>query len=263
MTSLHALATDGTRIAFDVVGDGEPLVLLPGQANSRRWWHPVRDDFAASFRTIAVDTVGTGDSEEPQDGRYSTRRFADDVVAVLDTLRLPRAHVYGTSMGGKVAQRLAIDHPWRVGALVLGCTSSGGAGGLVAALELTRPLAGPHREETLLELMFTPNYLRHHTGAHHVLGDDTMSPAARRGHKRASDEHDAWDELEHIIAPTLVLHGSADLFSPTGNARRIADRIPGAEVLLLGNARHAYFEEFRDQASTEVLRHLREHPLTR
>jgi 3-oxoadipate enol-lactonase len=113
-------------IQFDVVGDGEPLLLLAGQANSRHWWDPVRDDLAARHRTVALDALGTGASTPPDGAEYSTRRFAEDAVAVLDAAGIGRAHVYGTSMGGKVAQWLAIDHPDRVGALVLGCTTPGG-----------------------------------------------------------------------------------------------------------------------------------------
>lgn len=259
----HTAAADGTRIGFDVLGSGEPLVLLAGQANSRHWWDPIRADFAAVHRTVAPDTAGTGDSDEPVDGRYAVDRFAADVVAVLDELGIGRAHVYGTSMGGRVAQRLALDHPDRVGALVVGCTSPGGAGGLVADPEVVRPLALSKRQarEALVDLMFTPEYVRRHTGPYHVLGDPGMSLAARRGHKRASDAHDAWDELPGITAPTLVLHGSADLFSPVDNARRLAARIPGAELVIFEGARHAYFEEFRDQATPAVLDFLARHPL--
>jgi len=116
------MGVTATGIHYDVVGDGEPLLLLAGQANSRRWWDPVRADFAARHRTIALDALGTGESTPPRGAEYSTRRFAADAVAVLDAAGIGRAHVYGTSMGGKVAQWLAIDHPDRIGALVLGCT---------------------------------------------------------------------------------------------------------------------------------------------
>ncbi|HEY4420750.1 MAG TPA: alpha/beta fold hydrolase [Pseudonocardia sp.] len=125
---LHATAPDGARIGFDTAGTGEPLVLLAGQANSRHWWDQVRRDFSASYTTIAIDCLGTGASDSPSHAEWSTRRFARDVIAVLDELGVERAHVYGTSMGGRVAQWVAADHPERVGALVLGCTTAGGAG---------------------------------------------------------------------------------------------------------------------------------------
>ncbi|MFC7740853.1 alpha/beta fold hydrolase [Nocardiopsis composta] len=97
--------------------------MLSGQANHHGWWDGVRGDFDAAFRTVAPDHRGTGSSGAPREAEYSIARFAADVAAVLDDLGVERAHVYGTSMGGKVAQRLAADHPDRVGALVLGCTS--------------------------------------------------------------------------------------------------------------------------------------------
>ena len=120
------MGVTATGIHYDVVGDGEPLLLLAGQANSRRWWDPVRADFAARHRTVALDALGTGASAAPDGAEYSTRQFAADAVAVLDAAGIDRAHVYGTSMGGKVAQWLAVDHPDRIGALALGCTTPGG-----------------------------------------------------------------------------------------------------------------------------------------
>lgn len=167
-------------------------------------------------------------------------------------------------MGGKVAQWLAIDHPARVGALALGCTSTGGEHALVATPEVLRTLAGPAdaTDAALLDLMFTPAYTRAHTGPYHVLGDPSMSQAARRGHRRASASHDAWADLPAVTAPTLVLHGTADRFSPSANAERLATRIPGAEVVLVEGARHAYFEEFEEVATPAVLDLLRKHPVT-
>jgi 3-oxoadipate enol-lactonase len=255
---MRAQAADGSGIGFDVVGEGEPLVLLAGQANSRVWWDSVRPELAAGHRTIAVDAAGTGDSDDAADGHYSTSRFARDVVAVLDHLGVERAHVYGTSMGGKTAQRLAIEHPGRVGALVLGCTTPGRGHGLTTPPDVVQLLVGPERRKTLIELMYTPSF----TGdPAKVLGDGSMSAVASRGHKRASSRHEAWDDLPGITAPTLVVHGVDDLLAPVGNARLIADRIPGAALYLLENARHAYFDEFAYQATPAVLDFLHSHPV--
>ena len=120
-----ARAKDGTALAYQREGDGPPLVLLAGQANNHHWWDAVRTDFHATHSTITMDYRGTGASDKPRDG-YSTRQFADDVIAVLDELGIERADVYGTSMGGRVAQWVAVGRPERVRRLVLGCTSPGG-----------------------------------------------------------------------------------------------------------------------------------------
>ncbi|WP_180356733.1 alpha/beta fold hydrolase [Kitasatospora sp. GP30] len=251
----HAITADGTRIAYQTQGAGAPLLLLAGQANNHHWWDQVRDDFDTARRTITLDYRGTGDSDKPE-GPYSTQGFAEDAVAVLDHLGVDRADVYGTSMGGRVAQWLAVRHPQRVRSLVLGCTSPGGPKAFERDDSVRRALASPdpaERLHTLLDLMYTPQWLATHPGPHRTLGDPAMPPHARRAHLRASNGHDAWDALAQILAPTLVLHGTDDRFNPTANAALLAERIPGAQVRLIPGARHAYFEEFRDLAGPLVL----------
>ncbi|MBB6036207.1 alpha/beta fold hydrolase [Phytomonospora endophytica] len=251
----HATAPDGTRIAYSLRGTGEPLVLLAGQANDHRWWDAVRGDFHPARATLALDYRGTGASGKP-DSPHSTELFADDVVAVLDELGIDRADVYGTSMGGRVAQQLAARHPGRVRALVLGCTSPGGPHGVERGMDVRRSLARPEPEtvrRALLELMYTPGWLAGHPGPHHTLGDPDMPAHSRRHHLAASNRHDAWDLLPGIGAPTLVVHGTDDLLNPVANAPLLADRIPGALLRLIPGARHAYFEEFRAEASPLVL----------
>lgn len=258
-----AKTADQAEIYYQVRGSGEPLVLLSGQANTHHWWDNVHADFEGDHRTIVLDYLGTGESDKPEDAEYSVRRFAGDVISVLDELGIARAHVYGTSMGGKVAQWVAIDHPDRLGALVLGCTSVGGTRGLRADAAVTRSLAQPSAEaarQALIDLMYTPGWVRTHPGPYVTLGG-RMPNHARRGHLRASNGHDSWAELNRVTAPTLVLHGTDDIFSPAENAAILAERIPGAELHYLDGARHAYFEEKQAEASEAVLRFLAAHPL--
>ncbi|MGW3473486.1 alpha/beta fold hydrolase [Saccharopolyspora sp. NPDC000995] len=258
-----AKTADQAEIYYQVRCSGEPLVLLSGQANTHHWWDNVHADFDGDYQTIVLDYLGTGESDKPEDAEYSVRRFASDVISILDELGIARAHVYGTSMGGKVAQWVAIDHPDRLGALILGCTSVGGTRGLRADAVVARSLAQPSVEaarQALIDLMYTPGWVRTHPGPYVVLGGP-MPNHARRGHLRASNDHDSWAELDGVTAPTLVLHGTDDIFSPAGNAAILAERIPGAEVHYLDGARHAYFEEKQADASEVVLRFLAAHPL--
>ncbi|MFJ8623506.1 alpha/beta fold hydrolase [Kitasatospora sp. NPDC093550] len=264
----YATTPDGVRIAYQLQGgqgqggqsgqdsEGTPtLVLLAGQANNHHWWDAVRADFHPARSTLTLDYRGTGDSDKP-DTPYSTELFARDVVAVLDELGIDRADVYGTSMGGRVAQQLAARHPHRVGALVLGCTSPGGPHGVERGNDVRRALAQTRpgaARQALLELMYTPRWLDSHPGPHHTLGDPDMPAHARHHHLVASNRHDAWDLLPRIAAPTLVVHGSDDLLNPAANAPLLADRIPGARLHLIPGARHAYFEEFHAQAGPLVL----------
>ncbi len=254
----YALAADDVAIHHEVHGRGDRvLVLLAGQSNNHHWWDSVRADFDVEFRTITFDYRGTGRSDKP-DVEYSTRGFAGDVIAILDHLGVERAHVYGTSMGGRVAQWVAVDHPSRVDRLVLGCTSPGGAHAVERSKEVHRALARRDpAQKVLKELMYTPAWLAANPGPYGTLGDPDMPAYARRRHFAASAGHDAWAVLPGVAAPTLVVHGSDDVFNPVANAPLLAGRIPGAVSRLIPGARHAYFEEFRAVAGPLVLDFLR------
>ncbi|MEU9687090.1 alpha/beta fold hydrolase [Amycolatopsis japonica] len=247
----HAVAADGTRLAYQWHGTGRPLVLLAGQANDHTWWDRTRGDFPS---TITMDYRGTGASDAP-DSAYSTTGFADDVIAVLDGLGVGEADVYGTSMGGRVAQWVAARYPDRVRRLVLGCTTPGGKHGVERSNDVRLALArrsSVEARETLTDLMYTPAWRAANPGPYRVLGAHGMPPHAVRGHLVASNGHDAWDVLPEISAPTLVLHGDDDLLAPVANAPLLTDRIPDARMHLFAGARHAYFDECRPESSDLV-----------
>jgi 3-oxoadipate enol-lactonase len=261
--SIHAsiaATSDGTRIAYQTSGAGAPLLMLSGQASSHRWWTRVRAEFDAYRSVVTLDYRGTGDSDAPP-GPYRTQGFADDAIAVLDHLGIDRADVYGTSMGGRVAQWIAVKHPHRVRHLVLGCTSPGGAHAVERSAAVRRALADPDpaaARRALLDLMYTPEWLALHAEPYWTLGDPTMPRHARHEHLLASNGHDAWDMLPRITAPTLVMHGDRDELNPTANAPLLADRIPRARLHLIAGARHAYFEERADVAGPAVWEFLTE-----
>lgn len=251
----YATAADGARIAYQVGGEGPPLLLLAGQANNHHWWDGIREDFQPVRTTITLDYRGTGASDKPQ-SPYSTELFAQDAIAVLDAMDAPVADVYGTSMGGRTAQLLAAHAPERVRRLVLGCTSPGGKHGVERSDAVRRSLGQLDREaarRALAELMYTPDWLSAHPGPHQTMGDPDMPDHARRLHLQASARHDAWDLLPAISARTLVLHGTDDVFNPSANAPLLTARIPDAWMELIEGARHAYFEEFRAAAGKLVL----------
>jgi 3-oxoadipate enol-lactonase len=249
-----AVTSDGTRIAYQTSGEGAPLLMLSGQASSHRWWTRVREEFDAYRRVVTLDYRGTGGSDAPQ-GLYSTQGFAEDAIAVLDHLGIERADVYGTSMGGRVAQWIAVKHPHRVRRLVLGCTSPGGAHAVERSAAVRKALATPDPaalRRSLLDLMYTPEWLARNPEPYWTLGDPTMPRHARHQHLLASNAHDAWEALPLIAAPTLILHGDQDELNPTANAPLLADRIPDARLHLIAGARHAYFEERSDVAGPAV-----------
>jgi pimeloyl-ACP methyl ester carboxylesterase len=259
-----ATARDGTHLYYEVTGAGESLMLVAGQAQGRGAWHGVRDDFAARHRVIVFDHRGTGDSDKPEQPAYSTRGFADDAVAILDDLGIARAHVYGISMGGRVAQCMAAYHAARVGALVLGCTTPGNAHAVRRPAEVDPVLASGNPAH-LMPFLVSPAWMQANRAFLAELDAMTRSRPvptyARALHYRANEGHDVWDLLPGITAPTLVVHGSDDQMNVPANAEVLAKRIPGAELRIIDGARHAYYYEFRAEASQLVLDFLARHPL--
>jgi len=258
-----AHCADGTRLYYQSQGQGEVLLLLAGQSCDHREWDRIASDFSQSFQVIVWDYRGTGRSDKPEKPAYSTRGFAADAVAVLDHCGVTRAHAYGISMGGRVAQWLAMDHPHRLGALVMGATTPGKRHGISRPASVDKALRSGD-VQALLHTAFTPGWIASHQTLADTIAAQWQAPLpahVRRLHYQASEGHDSWDHLPWISAPTLVIHGSEDEVNPVGNAYLLAARIAGAQLLLLPGARHGYAEEMRAPAFSAVRDFLSKHPL--
>ncbi|MBU2664084.1 alpha/beta hydrolase [Actinoplanes bogorensis] len=239
---MHPQRADEFPLAVQTSGlaDGPVLLLLSGQANSHVWWTGLREAFESRFRVVTFDWRGTGGSRGPV-GEWTTETFADDAARVLGEGGARPATVYGTSMGGRVAQHLAARRPELVERLVLACTSPGGEHAVERSADVRKRLASPETNaRTLRELFYTDAW----SGESHLFGDPTMTADEARAHLRASNRHDAWAVIPSIQAPTLVLHGSDDHMVPTANAKLLARRIPGAALHLHDGGRHGFFDEF-------------------
>jgi pimeloyl-ACP methyl ester carboxylesterase len=146
-------AADGYPLAVQVSGpdDAPALLLLAGQANSHVWWDDLRGSFEDCFRVVTVDYRGTGGSRGLV-GPWSISLFAADAAHVLAALRIGSASVYGTSMGGRVAQMLAIEHAQSVDRLMLACSSPGGLHAHVRCPDVRRALADPTVDRRVITL---------------------------------------------------------------------------------------------------------------
>jgi pimeloyl-ACP methyl ester carboxylesterase len=258
----------GGRVAHQVEGPrgGIPLILLQGQANSHVWWRAVRPLLTERFLTITFDYRGTGatarlqaEAGQEDASTWSTRSFAEDAAAVLSALGVQEALVYGTSMGGRIAQELAIARPGLVSRLVLACTTPGGRLAQERSRQVRMSLADPDREvrhRALVDVFYTPGWVRTRGGYDRVptrlLGDPGISPRDANRHLRMSARHDASDRLQLIKAPTLVLHGTDDVFAPVGNATVLGERIAGSRVRIFPGGRHGFFDEFAPEVTDLV-----------
>lgn len=260
-------ALNRPRLWYERRGDGEPLLLITGFAISAAVFEPVLELYESHFDCILYDNRGSGRSSASL-WPTSMPQLAADAAHLLDALGIDSAHVYGVSMGGMIAQELAISFPEKVRGLVLGCTTPGGpravrpAAGELAALlvgaatasrEAGRPWLGAmlfsaefrrERPDRVLELL---EYFGRHRASLRGLAAQWW----------ASVYHDTVSRLDRIQAPTLVMHGERDAMSPLANARLLAERIPGAELAIVPRAAHAYALERPEEALALMLTWLR------
>jgi pimeloyl-ACP methyl ester carboxylesterase len=249
----HAIADSaGIRIAYDVAGSGPPLVLVHGLGYARWGWQPVAPALAEAFTVLTLDNRGIGGSDVPA-GPYSTQAMAEDVVAVLDAAGVDRAHVVGTSLGGMVAQELAIARPDRVDRLVLACTTPGGEGAFPLPERTLRLLAeAPALAPDVALRRFVENALSARTVAerpelvqriYEKRLEFPPDPAGWQAQAAAGASHDAFSRLRAIQAPTLVLHGTDDGVVDPRNAEVLVREIPNARRVEFEGAGHLFFWE--------------------
>jgi pimeloyl-ACP methyl ester carboxylesterase len=249
-----ARARNGSvELHWEEQGTGSDAVLLVMGLgmNATGWWRtaPV---LAHRLRAIAFDNRGVGRSGRPP-GPYTAADMADDGVAVLDAAGVDRAHVYGISLGGMIAQEIALRHPQRVRSLVLGATTPGGKDAAAAddaTLAFFRRRAEMPAEEAVwasVPYNYSARTRREHPQR---IGQDIAErlryPVERAPYEaqlEAALGHDAHSRLGDIEAPTLVVHGREDRMVPRENARILAQAIPGAQLTLLDDAAHLYFTD--------------------
>ena len=233
-----ARTPDGVDLEWTAEGDGPPLLLISGQSSSFDGWESVVPLLAARHRVIRYNHRGVGASGVGDPTGYSTRLFALDAAAVLDAAGVESAAVCGHSMGGRVAQWLAIDAPARVSRLVLVSTTGGDARGAKRDAEASALLVSGDRAR-MRPLFFGDDFAAEHPEVVDQFFRGPRDRAVLRGHFAASKEHDVWDELPRIAAPTLVVHGALDRLAPVENARRLAETIPDAALHIEPQGLHA------------------------
>jgi 3-oxoadipate enol-lactonase len=257
-----ATASDGVRIHYRSFGrpDGAPLLLLHGLGSDNSGWVLQRRAFGAKYRCIAVDNRGTGRSDAPH-GAYSLEQMAADAVTVLDHAGIVSAHVMGASMGGVLAQILAVTHPGRVRSLVLACTAcrlqqwrrelfegwivQAQAGGMRTFISRNLNwLVGPRSLRRLWPFaqLVAPVAVR--APVHGFVGQCRALLTV--------DEQ--WrDQLRAISVPTLVIVGSQDILTPVADSELIASAIPGARLAVVRGGAHGFMVEHAATFNATVL----------
>jgi pimeloyl-ACP methyl ester carboxylesterase len=262
---------DGLPMAYRLEGEGDPLVLVAGTGYPGATWSPeLLDRLTPHHAVLTFDHRGTGDTPSTPE-RYSTRGFAADAVRLLDALGLPAAHIVGHSMGGRVAQWMALDHPERVRSLVLAAT---GPGEWRADKPVTRgiPL---HTARDMIELGYE-GYMRMHIAATFFTYEAVAAMPERVAwlvdafwehrptledylrHIIARQEHQTAERLGEIVAPVLVLVGDRDTHQGgTGvhweQSAALLERLPHAEHHVLPDVTHGYFWQAPERSAAVLL----------
>jgi 3-oxoadipate enol-lactonase len=236
-------------------GAGDPLVLVMGFGGDHLAWGLQIPAFAAKYRVIAFDNRGVGQSDAP-DVPYSTGMMADDAVGLMDGLGIERAHVCGVSMGGMIAQEIALRHPSRVRTLQLHATLARPDAYMRSLVEGWRKVRiALGREEALRVLalwLFAPgSYEQRPEFVEAVLQNAIANPHPQTltGYLRQGDAilaHDTLDRLERLRCPTLVSVADQDILVPPRFSHTIAQRVAGAELKTIADAGHAYMWERAD-----------------
>jgi 3-oxoadipate enol-lactonase len=248
----YARTTDGLRVHYEVLGrpSTPPVLMIQGLGADKHGWDMQRYVLSLRYRVIALDNRGAGRSDKPF-GHYSLEQMAADAISVLDDLGVDSAHVIGASMGGAIAQIIAVKYPERVRSLTLVCTAcrnhawrrellegwaeratERGMGSMAA--EAARWVIGPRSFRRLLPTFGWLGPL--------ALGRPSHAFVAQVRAILNTDESLA-DHLASVTVPAMVVVGNQDILTPRGDSEELHDRLPNAELVVISGAAHGLMVE--------------------
>jgi 3-oxoadipate enol-lactonase len=257
-----AQTKDGLKLRYEIRGSGEPVALIMGFSGSGRGWgEAFLKLMEARFKIFVIDNRGTGESDKP-DAEFTLADMAADIAAVLDHAETPRAHIFGISMGGMIAQEFALAYPERTRGLVLGCTNCGASHSVPAdpaaiANLIPAPGIDPiEQARRAFSVACGKAFLNSAAGQEILsqaiaeMGNYPITPMhtfMRQG--QAIGGFDSFARLGQIKSPTLIIHGDDDSIVPYPNAEVLQGAIAGSKKHTLKAAGHMFFWEVPDEAA--------------
>ncbi len=260
---------NGITIGYKVDGQGEPLVMIMGFSLSRRYWAPQTPTFKKHYQVITFDNRGVGKTDKPTEP-YTVKTMADDTIGLMDRVGIDRAHILGISMGGMVAQEIAINYPERVGKLLLASTYAGGHEMEVTSPEMVKAVGfeGGYSEDDMSRLAAgkltgSAVSLSFNSRLYRLIFAllakicASINIVGLTGQLEAVLSHNTLSRLHMIKAPTLVIAGTEDRVVAPGCSDKLASMIPNARLVKVEGGSHALFMEMRGRFNREVLDFLR------
>jgi len=236
------------NVWWESAGEGTPVLLINGLGSPSSVWFRLVPLLSPHHRVLTFDNLGTGRTGVPP-GPYTIAMLADAAAAVIRASGEPAVHVLGISLGGLIAQQLALEYPQLVVSLTLVSTHAGmghatGDPEASAAIASAGSLAGDARYEFLAQFAHAPT-----TPAARIAEDSAVRaqlPTSEEGYQNqllAARGFDRIDELQRLTLPTFVLHGAVDRMISVESGRKLADHIPGARLTVLPDCGHQLFTD--------------------
>jgi len=232
---------------YEIHGEGFPLVMILGAVQNIFWWHPnLINKLSEKFKVILFDNRGAGRTDKPRID-YSIKLFVEDTVGLMDALKIEKAHVFGHSMGGYIAQELVLNYPEKVGKLILCSTSCGGSKEVIGdqGSLITRQWNQYKIFElinSIMEIFFTKEFIQNNPKEvkeiYQKIVKNPIPIHAFRRQLEADHGLNSWVKLKGIKSPTLILHGKEDRDTPPQNADILADIIPGSKKIIFEDSSH-------------------------
>jgi 3-oxoadipate enol-lactonase len=257
---------EGVRINYELHGEGDPLVLITGLGGEIAFWKKYIPLLSKKHQVLVLDNRGAGETEYPST-LFTMRTIADDIVRLMDHLGIERSHVLGWSMGGNVAQEIAINYRDRVPSLVLMSTYARRPERSAFAIEtMIRTIDEGATFDSLMDLMqswcLPEDYFKRLALAKPAQrrsnGNGKRAAEGFRGQKLALDLFDSHERLGEVTSPTFILHGDEDIMVAPHFAVELQDLIDGAELEWIPGAGHIIPA---DKCCPQILRFLERHPL--
>lgn len=262
---MSEVMVNGVKLYYEIKGIGEPLILIEGLGYASWSWFRQVKVLSEYYRVVSFDNRGVGQSDKP-DIPYSIELMADDVARLLESLNIEKAHILGVSMGGYIAQKLAIKYPQKVKSLVLGCTSFGGPQSIPLteeALQSMLKVEGLNAEEVIrqgFKAAISSKFIKDYPEVvDQLVAWRLVNPTPRYAWERqfaAVAAFNVENQLNKIKVPTLVITGSEDIVVPPQNSSLLTERISGAQLVFIPGGGHLFFIEKAEEFNDTVLKFL-------
>ncbi len=256
---------NGINMFYNRKGKGESLVLIPGLGGDSTHWVMQIPALSRKFEVITLDNRGAGRSDAP-DHEYSIDMMADDTIALLDHLRIDTSHILGFSMGGFIAQNIAIRYPERVDRLILAATTcqskARGAFLFSAIIDLRQSEVSPEVQAKLfMPWVFSNGVFEDKRKANYFLKRVIENPFPQtldgyKGQVAAILKHDQVRNLSQISSKTLVIGGESDLLIPRDLVEELYNGLKEAELVFVPKVGHCFQIEAPDTLNMLVVEFL-------